>query len=166
MTSANRTGELLGQLTAHLVRLAEQLGYQVELDELDAACAFYTRQVLDWAEAGTGHAALTYQRNLLAGPISFLQQHPDRTNHTLLGDLLDQDRWLEAAQDAASRRYADACQTLYADASGLIWSHETAAGADASTTAAPGQPPASDPPADVDSPAFRATVTETETDQP
>lgn len=114
---------LADELTGYLVRLADLLGYDLDLDALDPVCGHDPRQVLEWAAAGTQHAALTYLRHLLAGPISFLQTQaaPGSGDEQLLADLLDHDRQLDQARDAASRRYAAACGKLRS--SGLTWPH-------------------------------------------
>lgn len=134
MRSADPHGALFAQLTAHLVALAEQLGFQVELPELDPVCGLDTSHVLQWAEAGARHAGLAYQRHLLAGPIAFLKQ--DSRGALELGDLLAHDRWLDQAQDQASRRFAAACHTLSGSGLGLIWPRDETAGTPASTDAA------------------------------
>lgn len=112
---------LADELTGYLVRLADLLGYDLDLDTLDPVCGHDPRQVLEWASAGTQHAALTFLRHLLAGPISFLrsQAAPGSGDEQLLAGLLEHDRKLDQARDVASRRYGDACGKLRS--SGLTW---------------------------------------------
>jgi hypothetical protein len=115
-------------LTAYLVELADLIGYDLDLDELEPVTGIHPLMVIEWATAGTDHACLAYIRGLLAGPIGFLQQHTDRTGSaevsdldlSLLAELREQDQRLCEALDAASRRYAAACQALLH--TGLIWS--------------------------------------------
>jgi hypothetical protein len=112
---------LADELTGYLLRLADLLGYDLDLDTLDPVCGHDPKQVLEWASAGTDHAALTYLRHLLAEPISFLQSQaePGSGDAQLLADLLEHDRQLDQARDVASRRYATACARLRG--SGLTW---------------------------------------------
>lgn len=112
---------LADELTGYLVRLADLLGYDLDLDTLDPVCGHDPGPVLEWASAGTQHAALTFLRHLLAGPISFLrsQAEPDDPNVQLLADLLAHDRTIDQARDVASRRFGAACARLRS--SGLTW---------------------------------------------
>jgi hypothetical protein len=117
-------------LTAYLVELADLIGYDLDLDELEPVTGIHPLMVIQWATAGADHACLAFTRSLLAGPTGFLQQHTDRSGSgsgevsdldlSLLAELREQDQRLSEALDAASRRYAAACQALVH--TGLVWS--------------------------------------------
>lgn len=59
-------------LTGYLHRLAAQVGYAIDWDELDPTCGSDPELVLAWARAGTDHAGLAYARHLLASAMVFL----------------------------------------------------------------------------------------------
>ena len=61
-------------LTDHLQTLAGQVGYDLDLDELDPVTGHEPRLVTDWAVRAGRHAALGYARWLLDGPEEFLRQ--------------------------------------------------------------------------------------------
>lgn len=99
-------------MTDYLVELADQLGFDVDVDQLWVACGHWPRQVFTWVAAGCHHASLIVQRRLLAGPIDFLRDLADPDDQWLLADLLAEDRRLDEALDEAGRRYATCCRTL------------------------------------------------------
>lgn len=60
-------------LTGYLRRLASQVGYTIDCDELDATCGADPDLVLAWAKAGTDYAGLAYARRLVASATAFLR---------------------------------------------------------------------------------------------
>lgn len=108
-------------LTAYLVKLAELLGYDVDLAELAPATGLYPEPVLAWAEAGTRHATIAHMRTLLAAPIALLRGDPAgcAADQHLLASLLDRDQHYDEELDHASWRYAAACHALLG--TGLVW---------------------------------------------
>ena len=169
---ADPTGGLFDQLTTYLVPLAHDLGFQVDLADLDPVCGIGSSQVLDWAKTGARHATLAYQRRLLAAPIAFLKQDPDGTHDHALADLLNQDRWLDQAQDQARRQYAAACRTLFGLGLGLIWPDDETAFDSTSgsgdpvpdgSTVTPAAPAEDDEPT-TSEPSTEPTATDTEID--
>jgi hypothetical protein len=132
-------------LSAYLATLAGQLGYDVDLEELDPVTGFHPRLVVSWALSGARHAGLAHARSLLAGPVAFLREQDapgdqgddqrgaedDGLHACMLADVLRVRDRLDHDLLAAARSYAAACQALAVTGLGLVWPREDP----------PGQPP-------------------------
>lgn len=60
-------------LTGYLLRLASQVGYTIDSDELEVTCGLDPELVLAWARAGSDHVGLAYARHLLTSATVFLR---------------------------------------------------------------------------------------------
>jgi hypothetical protein len=118
-------------MSAYLAALADQVGYDIDLDELDPAIGFHPALVISWALTGARHAGLAHARSMLSGPIAFLREQDapddqrgdqdDGLHACLLADILRVRDRLEADLLAAARSYAAACRALAGTDLGLVW---------------------------------------------
>jgi hypothetical protein len=106
-------------LTGYLTGLADQVGFRVQLAELDPACGHHPDLVLAWVAAGARHAGLTYARGLLGGAFEFLHEQVNSPDldarvvaEAMLCQLYHHDEQLSAALAEAGRGYATASTML------------------------------------------------------
>lgn len=115
-------------MSVYLARLAEQVGYQLDPDELDPVTGFHPGLVIAWVRASARHAGLAHARQLLDAPIDFLREQHDSNTHDLhacqLADLLRARDRLDRELPVAAGAYAAACAALAETGLGLIWPDE------------------------------------------
>jgi hypothetical protein len=117
-------------LSAYLATLADQVGYEVALEESDPVTGLCPALVVSWALAGARHAGLAHARWLLAGPVAFLREQDGPDNQDgclhagLLADVLGVRDRLDRDLAAAAGAYAAACQELAGAGLGLVWPRE------------------------------------------
>jgi hypothetical protein len=116
-------------LSPYLQQLAESVGYQLDWNELDPACANHPQLVTSWVSAAARHAGLAHARSLLAGPAAYLREQvgagdfDDTTGCevAMLFGLHEHDQHLNTLQARATADFATYCQQLAQAGTGLTW---------------------------------------------
>jgi hypothetical protein len=116
-------------LTPYLQQLAESVGYQLDWDELDPACANHPQLVTNWVDAAARHAGLAHARSLLSCPAAYLREQvgagdfDDTTGCevAMLFGLHEHKEQLEAAMNQAAAEFTTYCQQLAQAGTGLTW---------------------------------------------
>jgi len=116
-------------LTDHLQALAGQVGYDIDLDELDPVTGHEPRLVTEWAVRAGRHAALAYARWLLQGPEATLREFAadgdDTIADLLLPHVLAAGHRLDAELRHVTSLFTHGCTALAGTNLGLLWPHDT-----------------------------------------
>ena len=140
-------------LSPYLQQLAASVGYQLDWDELDPACANHTQLVTSWIGAAARHAGLAHARSLLASPAAFLREQvgagdfDDTTGCevAMLFGLHEHDQHLDTLQARATANFATYCQQLAEAGTGLTWPKDQPVDPPTSQPADIADPPAGTP---------------------
>jgi hypothetical protein len=116
-------------LAPYLQQLAASVGYQLDWNELDPACANHAQLVTSWVGAAARHAGLAHARSLLSAPAAFLREQvgagdfDDTTGCevAMLFGLHEHKDHLEAEMDKAAAEFTSCCQKLAEAGTGLTW---------------------------------------------
>jgi hypothetical protein len=115
----------MAYLTAALVAVATDVGYDIDTDELPIATGLRCDLVLAWVLAGSQIIVHRYLRSLLNDPIEVMRTSTDRDGVSLhadeLADILAFAARLDAKMPALTEAYRTACSHIAHTGLGMAW---------------------------------------------